>query len=90
MNEPSVPLGKIIVIALWSLVASLIACGWIAWALHAHDLAAMLGLTGCASSAAAATAHIRRYASRICFIIRTLGMGGRIVEDGTPVRLMRD
>jgi len=88
MHDSTVQLSRVIATALWTCVGILLAAAWIlilflpsAWA-----IAGMLGGTACATSAAAAVAHIRCYSARICSLIRaTSGM----TSPMEPTRLAR-
>jgi hypothetical protein len=88
MNESVVSLAKLTVVTLWSAVAAFIAAAWVSLALGSHEVSAALGFTGCATSAAAATAHMRRYATRICNLMRYLNIPGE--GHPSPVRALRD
>lgn len=77
MHDNSIPTSRVITGALWTWVILVLLAAWIVFAVGYHELAAMLGLTACASSAAAATAQIRCYTLRVCALLRvTAGLDG--------------
>lgn len=58
--------------ALWAVVAGLLLAAWtvaLVWSDH-WRVAGMLAATGCATSALAATLHIKTYACRVSRLIR--------------------
>lgn len=70
MQERQITLGKLVTIGLWTGVVALIGAGWLAH-LGANDtLAQMLGLTACATSAAAAACQVRCYVMRLARLVR--------------------
>lgn len=90
MIETSITLSKLVVAVLWTCVGALMVAAWMAWGVGAVHLATLLGVTSCVTSAGAATATVRRYAIRICFMIRASNMGADVMDGPTPVRLLRD
>lgn len=71
MNENTVSTGAVVAAALWTWVVVLILGAWVTWALGGPaGMWILLGTTACASSAAAATAHIRIYVVRLSGLIR--------------------
>ena len=73
MQDPAVPIFRLVTPAAWVSTLSLLACAWVAFVFRHDDLAALLGLTGCASSAVAATFTIRCYAVHLERLIRAAG-----------------
>jgi len=70
MIDSTIPTSKVTMTALWCVVVML---GLASWALGIADewnWAFLVGLTACAVSAAAAVAHIRCYALRLCALIK--------------------
>lgn len=65
-----VNMGELVKWGLSTTVALLMAAAWIAWFAGTESAWMMLGLTACATSAAAAVAHVRCYAVRICDLVR--------------------
>jgi hypothetical protein len=57
---------------LWVLVVVLIMGMWVAFGLGHQSTGTGIGFTGCATSAAAAVMHIRRFACRQMALIRAL------------------
>lgn len=72
-DDPRLSYGAITTAALWLWVVMALMGAWTAWLVGRHEFAVMLGFTACASSAVAATAHIRCYAARVCRLIRVMG-----------------
>lgn len=73
-DERFFPAGAIVAACIWAWVVLLLCAAWASWLLGGpHNLPILLGLTACASSAAAATAHIRCYSVRLCTLIRVTG-----------------
>ena len=75
MHEASVPIGQVLTVTLWAVVGVFIAAAWITWAGGAGRVAVLLGLTGCATSAAAATCTIRCYAVCVAELVRLTAAG---------------
>lgn len=75
MNEGrAISMGTVVTGCLWAWVAALLLASWGTWLLSDHTtLPILLGLTACASSAAAATAQVRCYAVRLCRVVRVTG-----------------
>lgn len=84
MHDSSISVSKVITAALWAWVVMVLLAAWTAWLFGHHELAAMLGLTACASSAAAATAHIRCYMVRTCGLLRAVSD-----HEGAPTIQLR-
>jgi hypothetical protein len=85
--EEYVNKGRVAANALWSVVVGLMVVGWaIVLLLPDHwILGGMFGLTACATSALAATLHIRCYMVRLAGLVRAVGSIER--EDGpAPLR----
>ena len=78
MREEStvIPTDKFVAYALWAWVVFLTLVAWIVWLADRDGPWALIATTACASSAAAAVAHIRLYAVRICLRIRLAQQGG--------------
>lgn len=79
MHDGQVPTSKIIKTVGWGLVAAMIVLTWalgvLAWALDAKGLwhlAMLCGFTGCATSAGAATAHVRCFHLRLAAMLRAV------------------
>ena len=70
MNEPVVPISRLATVAAWTATALLIMNAWLAYALGASDLSDLLGFSGCAMSAVAATCSIRCFASKLSRLVR--------------------
>lgn len=85
MNDPVVPWCRLAAGVSWSLTFALIAGAWATWAFDLGSLWLLLGLTGCAMSAVAATMSVRGYATRITRLIR-LANG---LPPAQPSRLLR-
>lgn len=82
MQDSKVSSAAVISWILWAAVITAMGAAWIVWIVGFWHAAVMLGLLGCATSAAAATAHIRRYSIRVCALIRRLyDMDGRQPAD---------
>jgi hypothetical protein len=77
-----VTVASIVTTALWAIVLGLIVGMWVMLAVGHPHAASAFGFTGCATSAVAATASIRRYACRTFRLIRTL----HGLEGDAPVR----
>lgn len=91
MHDSSISASKVVTAALWAWVAGLFIGAWVTWAVSDHDVWMMLALTGCASSALAATAHIRSFSLQICALVRVIGgleCADRS-EDGNRLHLLR-
>lgn len=71
IDNRNVSLTCVALICLWASTAALLAAAWIVgWSTDWSGTAYMLGLSGCALSAVAATAHVRSYAVQVCRLIR--------------------
>ena len=78
-NGGYVSKAALVVVSLWGLVLALVLAAWAVAMMNpdAWSVAAVLAMTGCATSALAATLHIRLFATRICRLIRaTSGLDG--------------
>ena len=84
MHDNAIPISRVVTGALWTWVLLLLTAAWIVWGVAGqHGAGVMLGLTACASSAAAATAQIRCYTLRVCALLRvTSGL-----EDAPTIEL---
>lgn len=80
MYDRQIPMSRFWAASGWTAVAALLASAWLAWVMYDSDIAVLLGLTACATSAAAAVATIRCYAIRVARLIRLAGHLG----DTTP------
>lgn len=69
-GHDSIPLRSLITAALWALVFAFLAAGWICMLAGQPNVAVMLALTACASSAVSATWTIRTFAQRTQDLIR--------------------
>ena len=70
-DDRTISTGAIITGCLWAWVILLLLAAWLTWGAGSPgNLPILLGLTACASSAAAATAQIRCYAVRMCAVIK--------------------
>ena len=86
MRDSSISTSKLVTALLWAWVTLLFAAAWLVWALDRDsDLWMMLALTGCVSSAMAATSQIRCYSLRICGLLRATAR----LENEAPVRSLR-
>lgn len=78
MDENYVSKSSVIAYCLWGMVAALMGAAWLIgvfWSEQWH-YSVLLACTGCATSALAATAHIKLYAQRLCAVIRAAtGLG---------------
>jgi len=79
MQDSSIPTSRLITAALWAIVAIIMGTAWLLVGLGHRTAANMLGLTGCATSAAAAVSSIRCYTLRICALLRATS--GRMIGD---------
>lgn len=72
MHDEYVNKGKVITLAAWGVVVALMLSGWVTMvATPEHwKVAGMLAATACASSALAATLHIKCYAVRLSCLMR--------------------
>lgn len=89
MNDELISRTAVVASILWAVVALLILAAWGAFAAHGFGPcpgAMMLGLSGCALSAAAATLHIKTYALRACNLIRATRDNG---ERAAPLYSLR-
>ena len=69
MQDTFTVTSRLVVTVLWTVVALLLLAAWVVWIEGGTLGAVLVGLTACVVSAAAATAHVRSYASRICDLI---------------------
>ena len=72
MRDGHISISKVITLALWTWMVVLIVLAWVAFADGLGRVPFLLGLTGCASSAVAATAQIRCYTLEVCRIMRSI------------------
>lgn len=75
--------------ALWAVVIALLGSAWVVIlaAEHHLEVAGMLAATGCATSALAATLHIKTYACRMSRLIRL--SSGLELDDVPAARQLR-
>ena len=84
VREASVSISKVVAVGLWSVVGLFITAAWVAWAAGAGGPAVLLGLTGCATSAAAATCTIRCYAVCLSRLVRLTAVGSPVPQAPRP------
>lgn len=72
MIEPTISLCRFFAYLAWAFVALLVFAAWIVLGLGHPNFAALLGFTGCASSAVAVVLTIRCWVTRVCGLIRLL------------------
>lgn len=68
--------------ALWAVTFTLIAAAWITTLVGHQPVGMLLGLTGCVTSAAAATAHVKTFSLRVCSVMRA--SMGDVAHEGRP------
>ena len=73
MNEPAVPVSRLVTVSAWTVTASCVIAAWVAFIISDEHLMQILGFSGCAMSAVAATCSIRCCANRIARMIRAGG-----------------
>lgn len=87
MQESSIPLSRILAVTLWASVGGLMIAAWSVLAAGSAEVATMLGLMACATSAGAAVANIRSYSLRVCSLIRATRTQAEEYSGGlTPLR----
>lgn len=90
MNEQYVSRLAIAAAVMWGLVGALMVGAWVVLMSTqpgARAIGLLLATSGCALSAFAAVLSIRRYAARICGLIRNLH--GVNASDGEGLRVLR-
>lgn len=85
MIDEYVNKNKVVAYMVWAAVVGLMAMAWAVLVLGEPEYAAMLAATGCATSAFAATLHIRCYMTRIACLVR-----GPALESPSGPRALRD
>jgi len=73
LDDGTVSMTKVVMAAMWTLVVALGLTSWGLGIAGEWNWAFLVGLTGCATSAAAAVAHIRCYALRVCALVKASG-----------------
>jgi hypothetical protein len=81
MNETSYPRCLVWAWIAWAVVLALVIAAWVVMLFDGDDWAVgfLLGGSGCAMSAVAATLHVRSFAVRVCSLIRAASV--RELED---------
>ena len=72
MDDSLISATKVVMWLLWGLVVALLAAAWVVGMQGHTTVAGLLGMTACATSAAAAVAHIRLYSMSVCAQLRVM------------------
>lgn len=72
MDDSLISTTKVVMWLLWVWVVALLVAAWLVGMAGHTTIAGLLGMTACASSAAAAVSHIKLYSLSVCAQLRVM------------------